>query len=335
MKNVIGSLLVFIVVSPVALNAEAARYRITELAAPAGADSYAMAINNKGSIVGRANDHAALWRNNKLLDLATFGYEVGLAVDINDKGQVVGVAYDDPPTRDSWKAFLWEEGKVTDIRPYKRRLVSVRGINNSSQVVGDADGIVGFVWNKHGVRDIGRLRRWEDMIIPHSINNKGQVVGETHTLAFVWRAGKMTALPALSGMEASRALAINDSGTVAGTSYILFDCSGGKHVKRACLWERGRVVALGALADGWSDALDINNKKQIVGTSGVCGNDLSREAERAFLWQKGKMLDLNGLIPSDSGWVLREAHGINDAGQIVGDGDLKGHKRAFLLTPVP
>ena len=42
------------------------------------------------------------------------------------------------------------------------------------------------------------------------------------------------------------------------------------------------------------------------------------------------MVDLNTLIPPDSGWVLYEATGINDAGQIVGSGD-QGY---FLLTPM-
>jgi probable HAF family extracellular repeat protein len=45
------------------------------------------------------------------------------------------------------------------------------------------------------------------------------------------------------------------------------------------------------------------------------------------------MQNLNDLIPADSGWVLSEAHGINDAGQIVGVGTVGGLFHAFLLTP--
>src|SRR5262249_34872954 len=42
------------------------------------------------------------------------------------------------------------------------------------------------------------------------------------------------------------------------------------------------------------------------------------------------------LIPPDSGWVnLDRAYGINDAGQIVGEGQLPGYEvvHAFLLSP--
>ncbi len=47
------------------------------------------------------------------------------------------------------------------------------------------------------------------------------------------------------------------------------------------------------------------------------------------------MTDLNTLIPPNSGWILTEARGINDAGQITGTGTINGETHAFLLTPVP
>ena len=45
------------------------------------------------------------------------------------------------------------------------------------------------------------------------------------------------------------------------------------------------------------------------------------------------MQDLNALIPSGSGWVLRNATAINNAGQIVGWGDVGAESHGFLLTP--
>jgi len=35
----------------------------------------------------------------------------------------------------------------------------------------------------------------------------------------------------------------------------------------------------------------------------------------------------------DSGWVLNEATGVNEAGVVVGNGTLNGQTRAFRLTP--
>lgn len=72
-----------------------------------------------------------------------------------------------------------------------------------------------------------------------------------------------------------------------------------------------------------SEAFGINNNGIIVGQSDG----------KAFLWQGGKMRDLNALIPAEAGWVLTEANAINNKGQIVGNGQLHGQPHAFLLTP--
>jgi probable HAF family extracellular repeat protein len=42
---------------------------------------------------------------------------------------------------------------------------------------------------------------------------------------------------------------------------------------------------------------------------------------------------LNKLIPAGTGWVLITAYGINNAGQIVGEGTVNGKQHGFLLTP--
>src|SRR5262249_52696313 len=74
----------------------------------------------------------------------------------------------------------------------------------------------------------------------------------------------------------------------------------------------------------------INNAGQVVGSSGMAG----AMATHAFLYRDGALTDLNDLIPPDAGWVLSDASGINDAGQIVGYGSHNGFcNHAFLLTP--
>jgi hypothetical protein len=52
------------------------------------------------------------------------------------------------------------------------------------------------------------------------------------------------------------------------------------------------------------------------------------------VWNGKKLLDLNKLIPKHSGWSLFHATGINDHGQISGDGTLNNQSRGFILTPV-
>ena len=80
-------------------------------------------------------------------------------------------------------------------------------------------------------------------------------------------------------------------------------------------------------------AYAINVFGQVVGYSNITGN---AETHAFFSDVTGSMLDLNDLIPAGSGWVLREARGINDLGQIAGTGTNPiGQTEAFLLTPTP
>jgi hypothetical protein len=44
-------------------------------------------------------------------------------------------------------------------------------------------------------------------------------------------------------------------------------------------------------------------------------------------------VDLNTLIPANSGWYLQFTASINNAGEIAGQGTINGEVHAFLLTP--
>ncbi len=83
------------------------------------------------------------------------------------------------------------------------------------------------------------------------------------------------------------------------------------------------------MAGRHSQAYDINTSGQVVGLSYTSGNG----AQHAFLFSGGVVIDLNDLIPANSGWALTRATGINDSGQIVGHGRLNNQNRAFLYTP--
>jgi len=78
-----------------------------------------------------------------------------------------------------------------------------------------------------------------------------------------------------------------------------------------------------------SFAYGIDERGRVVGASDAKDSPL-----RAFIYSNGVMLDLNELIPANTGWFLTEARGINEHGQIVGYGFINGQKRAFLLTPI-
>jgi probable HAF family extracellular repeat protein len=122
---------------------------------------------------------------------------------------------------------------------------------------------------------------------------------------------------------ASIAVAINDAGQVVGYSRL----AGGD--QRAFVYAGGKMKNLGTLPGGTQSFAYGNNKQgQVVGSS-----DAKEGPLHAFIYNNGSMRDLNQMIPSDSGWVLSEARAINEAGQIVGYGIIKGEQHAFLLTP--
>ncbi len=84
--------------------------------------------------------------------------------------------------------------------------------------------------------------------------------------------------------------------------------------------------------------LAINNKGQVVGFSDVNSRSLEYHP---VLWEHGQIKDLTKFIPRETRWLSMEgAAGINDRGQIVGDGGMMNrpghydqHIHAYLLTP--
>jgi probable HAF family extracellular repeat protein len=173
----------------------------------------------------------------------------------------------------------------------------------------------------------------------YAINNAtashpAQVVGEADTAsraghAFLYSGGVMTDLGTLSADTYSIATALNSSGQVVGTSNYW---SSGTTTHHAFLWQASTgMTDLGNLGASETSALAVNDPTtahpfQVVGYGEItaCGVD------HAWLWQNGVMTDLNTLIPSNSGWVLTSANGINDNEQIVGQGTINGQYHTFL-----
>jgi len=313
-------------------------YTITDLGTLGGANSQAFGINKPGQVVGYANlvtqyYHAFLWDEGTMSDLGTLGGVLSIAYDVNDPGQVVG--YSDA-TGGRQHAFLWQNGALLDLGTFGGRTSVAYGINNAGQAVGWAETVDNsdpqdpvyyshaFLWQNGAMQDLGTLG-WEQSQA-YGINDAGQVVGQSEVSndighAFLWQNGSMQDLGTLGG-QYSLAYAVNNTGQVVGSSYL------SNNDTHAFLWQNGAMQDLGTLGGLISNAYDINDAGQVVGTS-----YLANWMERAFIWENGQMKDLNTLIPADSGWVLRQARGINKRGQIVGNGVINGQAHAFLLTP--
>lgn len=124
--------------------------------------------------------------------------------------------------------------------------------------------------------------------------------------------------------------AINGDSKIAGHSY-----TGVGDQFHATIWEDPTTpVGYGALpgADN-STFLNINFYGDAVGWSESDGSEDHRAIIRPG--GSGDIIDLNTFVPAGSGWVLREAWDISSNRYIVGDGELNGEVRGFLMIPFP
>ena len=212
---------------------------------------------------------------------------MGYPLAINERGQIVGFL--DPYI---FHAVIWEDGSVIPLFPPTS---TAHDINNRGQVVGVAGG-VNVLWDHGTMIDLGE-------ITPDAINDRGQIVGFIRTAnvleihAALWENGTIVDLGVLPGDSSSFAAAINNRGVIIGTS-----SSGARG--RAFIWDKGIMSELPGLDGEDTRALDINNRGQVVGYSGV----------RPVMWENDIPSPLETLPNSISGAAVA----INNNGDIVG-----------------
>jgi len=221
---------------------------------PGGYNSYATSANNRGQIVGWAENgvvdptcntafqvlqfRAVIWGpNNEIQELPPLpGDSTSAATAINDQGQVVGIS-------------------------------GACGI-----AVGDVSAAHAVIWQNGVPTDIGNLggTTWNT---PTAINNRGTVVGFSlpgsqngtrNYEAFIWTAGGgLHSLGKLPGDTRSAAFGVNDKNQVVGLS------RGGPHGIRAFIWADGVMTDLNTLTLPGSPYLlyanDINDSGELVG----------------------------------------------------------------------
>ena len=326
-------------------------YSLINIGTLGGTYSEASGINDSGqvvgysTIVGNAINHAFLYSANAMTDLGAL--DVGTnspannssASGINARGQIAGTSniFDNSASH----AVLYSRSGITDLGTLGGFYSRGMGINSSGQVVGvsfTADSVEhAFLYSGDVMTDLGTLGGTESSA--SDINDSGQVVGSSFIApdqvgqqarhAFLYSGGVMIDLGTLGGTD-SGASDINASSQIVGSSYIVGDAA-----YHAFLYSGGNMTDLGTLGGRDSFATSINGRGQIVGSSDIAGDT----AKHAFLYSDGSMTDLNSLLDPQSGWIISEATGINDSGQIAANGcnTSTGDCHGFLLSisPVP
>lgn len=265
------------------------------------------AVNSAGVVVGESDNNSSKafrYENGVITNLGTLGGTSAVALNINDKGQIIGVSSNGTASR----AFLYQNGSMKDL--------------------GTIGGLATDNARAPGLSASG------DYIAGYS-----RAALNSH--ATLWTGGvggKITDLGALvSSANFSQAYAVNNSAQVVGSSVIgTVSPTSSTDLYHAFTWQNGVMTDLGTLLSQptyiHSEAKGINNLGQIVGYVARLYNAPTSDGA-AVLWQGGVATDLNTQLAANSGWNLQIAQGINDQGQIVGYGQYQGVTRAFLLTP--
>jgi probable HAF family extracellular repeat protein len=303
--------------------------------------------------------HAVLWQLEEITDLGTLpegGYQ-SWASAVNNRGEIAGQAYNTIPDPNSLygygyqsRAFYWKNGQMMqDLGTLGTGTDAVANlINERGQVVGWSyinsvpsalcAGLTAgfsltmdsFIWDKKkGMTDIGSLGGTCTLAV--DLNSRGQIVGgsalpaDTTTHPFVWNATTgVTDLLDPSDSSYGFAEGENAHGDVAGGTCDSATCYAVLWRKRSGKWQR---TDLSTITDN-AFSISVNASEQVIGNFGT-------STSAAFLWEAdGPIVDLNTLVPPNSGLQFFESHQINDLGEIhVGAMDAVGNNHAVLLIP--
>jgi probable HAF family extracellular repeat protein len=237
--------------------------------------------------------------------LSTGGlFNLSLAYDINDSGQVTGVS--DVGGFQGWPAHAFRTAPNQPINPLTDDLGTLGGNYSEGRAINELGQVTGFAFlsgdaGQHAFRtapnaainlatdDLGTLGGSDS--VGRDINDFGIVVGEAQLPDGQWRAFRTAPNAAINP-------ATDNLGTLGGTS---------------------------------SRATGVNNEGTVVGFSTTASGE-----RHAFVYtDAGGLQDLNDLVDpaTAAGWVLVEARNVNEDGAIIGTGTLASQSRAFVLVP--
>jgi probable HAF family extracellular repeat protein len=319
--------------------------------------STAIAINELGQVVGASqisgdtSYHGFIYYKGKITDIGSI-----YPYNINNFGQVIG-HYNVEINGDSTvRSFIYRNGMLTDLGTISsdpRAQSWANDINDLGQVVGSANTVYhgshfhAYSYSDGVMEDIDTIGPYEEQSEAWAINNHGMVVGsERGWGVFLYSDGVMKRLNIVGN-----AFDMNDRGEFVGRG------SWGPGLEGAFFYREGELIALGDLSESrHTTPRAINECGQIVGQSDIGYVERPwgySHIGHAFLYNNGRMTDLNTLIPANSGWELIYATDINNHGQIVGYGVRDGKFQkvcykdgsdtycynfpiysAFLLTPI-
>lgn len=330
----------------------ASSYKITDLGGPDGRLSMgSLSLNNRGQVAGswaedRPSSPSVATEYHPYFYDPTQGGKVTLPAIVSPSGDDPGgydwryVGYSYTGLNDSGRAVTSSRDGAMSFDAATGRLAPAAGtagfLSDSGAMVGTKQvdpigGMANFVPVSY------RDGQETELGLPpgavgaqvQAINDVGDVlVGAAMSPGAFDHYFVLSGSGAWRDLGASYGAAINDHGVVAGN--LGFDAQG-QPSHAALIGPDGTATDIGALpGDPYAIAYGINNRGEAVGLSFP---ENANWMYRGFLYQDGKMIDLNDLVDPASGWSIRWGLRINDLGQILALGVLNDRERIMLLTP--
>jgi uncharacterized membrane protein len=315
-------------------------YKLTNISAEVGsAGGFADAVNNDGRILymdlSEPNQVTYIVNNGGTSGALAYPLKTGSGVftiedgyALNENGEAVGLWGYAKNGNDFSANVAWSLSGSTDsgIVYFGSRAGSYTDAVNNKEVAVGYDGLHGTAVAYEGSSnppghtiDLKGLKGESCGSVATAINDAGEIVGSTCNEAVRFSlAGYAEALSVAPKGTMSSAEAINEKGDVVGFA--------GDY---AFLYHLGKTIDLPLPKGdaGPAVAYSVNASDEVVG-------DLDpKYSGGAFLYTGGRAYDLNSLIAPHSGWQIADAFGINDHGEIVGDGYYNGRLYGISLKP--
>jgi probable HAF family extracellular repeat protein len=255
-------------------------------------------------------------RGAAITDLGTLGGGFSAPLDLNDRGQVVGVSVG--PGETALRGFVWNDGAIGDIGSLGGPQAAAASINAAGQIGG---------WSDLDVPAPPSIFNTTELFCnPPMVQGQAPVVCH----AVLRDHGRLVDLGTLGGLNsAAQNKGINDQGQVVGvaeTTKVDPTGTAGSHRFHAFLWQRdgqhggGHMIDLGTLGnDPNSSASGINDRGQIIGVSVANSATFTGDNVKGFTWNHGRTTPLKTL-----GGTYAVPAAINNRGDIVGLSDLAG-----------
>lgn len=205
------------------------RGTFTTIELPGGLASYAVSINDLGTVFGGGDttspDQGFLWHRGKLTMLwhhNPYAAQTG----INNWGDVVGEYEPTPGYPCDCRGYRWHRGVLTDLGDLGGEGLwpnQPADVNNRREIVGGAltttEDRHAYLWRDGVIRDLGTLGGPTSTAV--AISDRGEVIGHADTATgarhpFRWQHGTMTDLTTLGLRPTDRVVDINSQGHILG-----------------------------------------------------------------------------------------------------------------------